>query len=106
MIPVKNVMMGEIGIQRMTMCGIKVGIVLIISPVKWFAGDLQVRHISPSARNMFVGAYGRFSLFFVIVFGFKRAMLLMLVNPYRKGMRVQKTSFIFIFLISILENDC
>lgn len=34
MIPVKNVTMDKMGIQRGTMCGIKVGIVLMISSVK------------------------------------------------------------------------
>ena len=47
--------MGEMGIQRMNVFGIKVGI--IISSVKSFAGDLQVsetqrKHISPNTGNV------------------------------------------------------
>lgn len=48
---------GEVGIQRLSMFGIKVQITLIISTANWFAGDLQVleapsQHVSPNAGEM------------------------------------------------------
>lgn len=54
---------GKVVIQTMTMFEIKLGIALITSTVKSFAGDLrvpetQIKHISPHAID-YVVAYGK-----------------------------------------------